>query len=61
MKGFQRLLLRVFLSVIMAFILTRIFFQGASIIKTLMLALILLIFAYLFEYTRKKDKGGSGS
>ena len=61
MKGFLRLLFRVFLSVILAFILTRIFFQGASIIKTLMLALILLIFAYLFEYTRKKDKGGSGS
>ena len=61
MKGFQRLLLRVFLSVVLAFILTRIFFQGASIIKTFVLALVLLIFAYLFEYTRKKDEGGSGT
>ena len=61
MKGFQRLLLRVFLSLILAFILTRIFFQGASTLKTFVLALVLLIFAYLFEYTRKKDKDDSGS
>jgi hypothetical protein len=61
MKGFRRLVLRVFLSLILAFILTRIFFQGASIPKALMLALALLIFAYLFEYTRKSDEGGDSS
>ena len=61
MKDFRRLLVRIFLSLILAFVLTRIFFQGASTIKTLMLALALLVFAYLFEFTRKRDEGGSGS
>ena len=61
MKGFRRLLLRVFLSLLFAFILTRIFFQGASLAKTFMLATALLIFAYLFEYTRKRDEGRDGS
>ena len=61
MKGFRRLVLRVFLSLIVAFILTRIFFQSTSTSKALMLALVLLIFAYLFEYTRKRDKGGDSS
>lgn len=61
MTSFRRLLLRVFLSFVLAFILARIFFQGASITKMFMLALALLIFAYLFEYTRKKDEGGDNS
>lgn len=61
MTGFRRLLMRVILSLILAFVLTRIFFQDASITKTFMLALALLIFAYLFEYTRKKDKGEDNS
>ena len=61
MTSLWRLLLRVFLSLILAFILTRVFFQGASTTKTIILALALLIFAYLFEYTRKRDEGGDSS
>ncbi len=61
MTSLWRLLLRVFLSLILAFILTRIFFQGSSTTKTIILALVLLIFAYLFEYTRKRDKGENSS
>lgn len=55
MAGWQRFVLRVLLSLILAFIIGRVFFQGASLSKTGVLALAMLGFAYLFEYTRKKD------
>lgn len=59
MAGFRRLLMRVLLSIILAFILGRVFFQSASLLKIFLLALALLVFAYLFEYTRKKGSHGS--
>jgi hypothetical protein len=52
------LLLRLILAVLLAFLIGRFFFPGASIFKILGFAAIMLVLAYLFEYTRKKDKGG---
>jgi hypothetical protein len=40
----------------LAFLISRIFFQGASIYKILGLAVIMFVLAYLFEYTKRKDK-----
>ena len=50
--------LRLILSLLLAFLISRFFFPGASIVKILGFAAILLVLAYLFEYTRKKGKGG---
>ena len=50
------LLLRVILSVGMAFLLARIFFQGMPLIKVLGLAAVMFALAYLFEYTKRKDR-----
>ncbi len=50
------LLLRVILSVGMAFLLARIFFQGMPLYKILGLAAVMFALAYLFEYTRRKDR-----
>lgn len=52
------LLLRLILAVLLAFLIGRFFFPGASIFKISGFAAIMLVLAYLFEYTRKKDKGG---
>jgi hypothetical protein len=52
------LLLRVFLSIGLAILLGHIFFQGLPLIKTLALAGVVFALAYLFEYTKKKDRGG---
>ncbi|MBN2123098.1 MAG: hypothetical protein JW821_02290 [Deltaproteobacteria bacterium] len=51
-------LLRLVLAILLALLIGRIFFQGASIIKTAALAAALLGMAYLFEYTKKRDRGG---
>ena len=50
--------LRLILSLIFAFVVSRFFFQKFAMIKVFGLALILLGLAYLFEYLRKRDKGG---
>ena len=50
------LLLRVILSIGMAFLLGRIFFQGMPLIKILGLAGVMFALAYLFEYTKRKDR-----
>jgi hypothetical protein len=52
------LLLRLFLSIGLAVLLGRIFFQGLPLIKILALAGVMFTLAYLFEYTKKKDRGG---
>lgn len=52
------LLLRLILAVLLAFLIGRFFFSGTSMFNILGLAAIMLVLAYLFEYTRKKDKGG---
>jgi hypothetical protein len=40
----------------MAFLLGRIFFQGMPLIKILGLAAVMFALAYLFEYTKRKDR-----
>ena len=52
------LLLRLFLSIGLAILFARIFFRGLPLIKTLALAGVMFALAYLFEYTKKKDRGG---
>jgi len=50
------ILLRLFLSIGMAFLLARIFFQGMPLIKVFGLAAVMFALAYLFEYTKRKDR-----
>jgi hypothetical protein len=50
--------LRLILAVLLAFLISRFFFPGASLVKILGFSAVLLALAYLFEYTRKKGKGG---
>lgn len=50
------MLLRIILSLGMAFLLGRIFFQGMPIYKILVLAAVMFALAYLFEYTKRKDQ-----
>jgi uncharacterized membrane protein YuzA (DUF378 family) len=42
----------------LAFLISRFFFQGASMVKILGLAAIMLILAYLFEFTKRKERKG---
>jgi heme A synthase len=51
------LFLRIILSLLLAFLIGRFFFPGASVLIVLGFAAILFALAYLFEYTRKKEKG----
>jgi positive regulator of sigma E activity len=51
-------LLRLVLSVAVALLLSYLFFGTLSMVRVGGLALALLGFAYLFEYTRKRDEGG---
>ncbi|UCF83921.1 MAG: hypothetical protein JSV50_22655 [Desulfobacteraceae bacterium] len=55
----QIFVLRLILSVLFAFLVSRFFFQKLAVIKVFGLALILLGLAYLFEYLRKRDKEGT--
>ena len=50
--------IRFILSVIFAFLVSRFFFQELAVIKVFGLAIILLGLAYMFEYLRKRNKGG---
>jgi hypothetical protein len=52
-KG-RKFAIRLVLSVLFAFIVTRIFFQGTTTIKVLGLALIFFALAYVFEYLRRQ-------
>jgi hypothetical protein len=54
MKRVQKFAIRLVLSVLFAFVVTRIFFQGATTIKVLGLALIFFALAYVFEYLRRQ-------
>ncbi|MGD8228235.1 MAG: hypothetical protein PVH82_03495 [Desulfobacteraceae bacterium] len=51
-------LIRLVVSLMLAFLISRLFFQGASVLKILGFAAIMLILAYLFEFTRRKDRKG---
>jgi hypothetical protein len=44
------------LSIGMAFLLGRIFFEGMPLYKIFGLAAVMFALAYLFEYTRRKDR-----
>jgi len=48
------LLMRAVLAVLLAYFLCRIFFEGASALRVIALAAIMLVLAYLFEYTKRK-------
>ena len=50
--------LRLILSIILAFIICRFFFQNAPLINIIGFAMIMLGLAYLFEYNKRRAKGG---
>ncbi len=58
MGTYSIFLIRLVVSIIVAFLISRLFFQGASMVKILGLAAVMLILAYLFEFTKRKDKKG---
>jgi ABC-type sulfate transport system permease component len=51
-------LIRLILAILIAWLISRLFFPGVSVLKVIVLAAVLLGLAYLFEYTRKRDRGG---
>lgn len=57
MKSVHVFLLRLAISGALAFFIFRLFFHETSFVKISGLALIMICLAYLFEYTRKRDKG----
>ncbi len=57
MTQWYTFLIRLALSVGLAVLLTRLFFGSASPVRVGGLALALLGFAYLFEYTKRRDRG----
>jgi uncharacterized membrane protein YuzA (DUF378 family) len=58
MGAFSVFIIRLVVSIILAFLIGRLFFQGASVYKILGLAAIMLVLAYLFQFTRRKDREG---
>lgn len=51
------LFIRIILAILLAFVIGRFFFKEISVIKVGLLAVVMLGFAYLFEYTKKRDRG----
>lgn len=49
--------IRLVLSAVFAFFVSRFFFKEMAVISIFALAIVLLGMAYLFEYLRKRDKG----
>ncbi len=58
MGAWSVLLLRLLLAVILSLMLSYLFFETMSVMRVGGLAVALLGFAYLFEYTKQRDKGG---
>ena len=58
MTPYKTFFIRLILSIMLAFIISRFFFQETSMIKIFGLAGIMLGLAYLLEYTRRKRKEG---
>ncbi|MBW1774722.1 MAG: hypothetical protein JRJ51_10975 [Deltaproteobacteria bacterium] len=50
-------ILRIILAILLAFVIGRFFFESMTVIKVGLLAGVMLVFAYLFEYTKKRDRG----
>jgi hypothetical protein len=59
MRGLSLFLVRSVLAAVFAFVICRIFFPGASPLRVTALAAALLVLAYLFEYAKRKDRGGT--
>lgn len=57
MKSIYTFLIRVVLSGVLAVIIGHFFFKDITNTRTLGLAFVLLVLAYLFEYTKKRDGG----
>ena len=55
MKNFYVMIARIVLSLIIASVLSMIFFNGLHPVKTPALAAGFLLFAYIFEYSKKKE------
>jgi hypothetical protein len=53
-----RFIIRALLSIFFSFALSYFFFKDLSVVRVGGLAAVLMGFAYLFEYTKKRDKGG---
>ena len=49
--------LRIILAIMLAFVIGKFFFEPMTVIKVGLLAGVMLGFAYLFEYTKKRDRG----
>ncbi len=58
MGPFEIFIIRLIIAGIFSFFICRVFFQGVSLIKVSGLASVMLGLAYLFEYLRKRGKGG---
>ena len=58
MKNTRIIVIRLILSGVFALIIARLFFQEMSASRVLGLGVVLFGFAYLFEYVRKRNKGG---
>ncbi|MBW1764707.1 MAG: hypothetical protein JRJ23_08210 [Deltaproteobacteria bacterium] len=58
MKYLYVFILRFVLSVVLAAVISRLFWGWLPLGRVLGFAAILLVLAYLFEYTREKDKSG---
>jgi len=51
---------RLILSIILASVISHIFFNGVQVAKTGGLAAVMFVLSYLFEFTRKRDKRDGG-
>jgi positive regulator of sigma E activity len=58
LKGLTFFLIRLVVAVAVSLLVSYLFFGTLTIARVGVLALVLLGFAYLFEYTRKRDEGG---
>ncbi|HEJ83469.1 MAG: hypothetical protein K9N21_12850 [Deltaproteobacteria bacterium] len=58
MKKIRIVVIRLILSGIFAFVISRLFFESMSATKVLGLGVALFGFAYLFEYVRIRNKKG---
>jgi len=56
MRGFYILLMRVFLAVVLAYFICRVFFDAISGFRVISLAAVMLALAYLFEFTKKRGE-----
>jgi Flp pilus assembly protein TadB len=59
MGKIELFIIRSILAGIFAVLVSRFFFQERPLLKVVILALALLGFAYLFEYLRRRDRGGN--